>query len=83
MPTDSYNDIAVVFFDPPFGLKIAPWDQVSWEPLHFTNVLTPLLNISHPILIVFFLTEKMILDVIPIINHFTNWTYSIVYNYMV
>jgi len=83
LPRKVYDDISVVFFDPPFGLGVDTWDNVSWNVPQFKMVLDPILKISNSILIVFFLTENMLLSIVPIIKTYTEWKYSIVYNYMV
>ena len=47
------------------------------------NILDPLFKITHPILIVFFLTENMLLDAIPIVKStYGTWEYSIILWYI-
>ena len=81
-PTKIIDDIGLIFIDPPFGLEAAIWDKNPFTISQYRNLLKPLLAITHPFTIVFFLTESMLHDIIPIFKDLNQWDFKIVYTYM-
>ena len=63
MPKKEIDDIGIVFCDPPFGLKVADWDDSAWNSEEIKNALTPFFRSLSSVYLIYFLAESMIVNV--------------------